>query len=379
MRVTDGRPARIALAGAGGFGRTHLRQLRELHESGHARLVAVCDISPPDAEVAGWLSARSIPWFAEFDTMMEDVASDLVVIATPPQFHAGMLRTVFSAGCDALVEKPPVVTISQFDQVEGAAAGHLCQVGFQALGSWAVVRLRHLIDSGELGHVDLVSAGGCWVRGEGYYSRARWAGRRLLDGQPVNDGALTNPFAHAVMACLTVAGVERVGEARVTADLYRAHEIEGHDTGSVRVELPGRPKVLIAVTLCAGEDEDPWLMVRGDLGRARWAYVGDSIEVHDPTGTRVEHGSRTVLLKNLLAVRAGEAQDLMAPFSRTRGFVELCDFLLATPVREVRASAVRRRSRDGDRLTEIVGVETSTKRAAAEGLLYRETEAGWLP
>lgn len=377
--MTDRQPARIALAGAGGFGRTHLHQAEELHETGRARLVAVCDVAPPGPEVAGRLAARSIPWFAEFDSMMAGVAADVVVIATPPQFHAGMLRTAFSAGCDALVEKPPVVTVSQFHEVEAAAAGHLCQVGFQALGSWAVARLRHLIDSGELGHVDLVSAGGCWVRGDRYYSRAPWAGRRVLDGRPVNDGALTNPFAHAVMACLTVAGVESVGEARVAADLYRAHDIEGHDTGSVRVELPGRPTVLVAVTLCASEVEDPWLMVRGDLGRVRWEYLGDSIEVHDARGERVERGPRTVLLKDLLAVRSGEARDLLAPFSRARGFVELCDRLLASPVREVPASAVRRRSSDGDRLTEIAGVAASTKRAAEEGLLYRETGAGWLP
>ena len=371
-------PARIALAGAGGFGRTHLHLVQALHEAGLARLVAVCDVSRPDPEVAGWLSARSIPWFAEFDRMMTDVATEVVVIATPPQFHAGMLCTAYSAGCDALVEKPPVVTVAQFDEVEAAGAGHLCQVGFQALGSWAVPRLRHLVDSGELGRVDLVSAGGCWVRGDRYYLRAPWAGRRMLGGWTVNDGALTNAFAHAVNACLAVAGVERLGEARVAADLYRAHDIEGHDTGSVRVELPGHPTVLVAVTLCASETEDPWLMVRGDRGRVRWEYLRDSIEVRDAGGERVERGPRMVLLKNLLAVRSGAAPDLLAPFSRQRAFVELCDRLLASPVREVPESAVRRRSTDGDRLTEIVGVAASTKRAAENGLLYRETGAAWL-
>lgn len=371
-------PDRIALVGAVGFGRSHLEHLRGLHDAGLAKLVAVCDLAAPTPEVAAWLSERSIPWVAGFEQMLAETPADVVVVATPPHLHLGMLRAVFAAGCDALVEKPPVVTLSQFEEAEDAAAGHLCQVGFQALGSWALPRLLGLIESGELGHVDLVSAGGCWIRGDRYYGRAPWAGRRTLDGRPVNDGALTNAFGHAVNACLAVAGVDRLGGAPVETDLYQAHGIEGHDTGSVRVVVPGRPGVAVAVTLCAAEREDPWLVVRGDRGEARWVYVGDTIEVRDAAGTRTEHGPRTSLLDNLLAVRAGESPELLAPLSGTRSFVEVCDRILESPVQAVPPQAVRRWPSDGDHLTAIQGVEASTRRAAAEGLLYRETEADWL-
>lgn len=376
-RPLVGPPPRIALAGASGYGRTHLGHVRELHETGSASLVAVCDISPPGEEAARWLAAHSIPWIADFDRMVAASAPDVVVIATPPHLHAPMLRTAFSAGCDVLVEKPPVVTVSQFDDVARVGAERLCQVGFQALGSWAATRLRQLIASGDLGEVDLISAGGCWSRGTGYYARAPWAGRKRLDGWTVGDGALTNPFAHAVMACLAVAGIETLEGARVAADLYRAHQIEAHDTGSVRVQLPGRPAVLVAVTLCAGTVEDPWLTVRGNRGRACWHYLGDSIEVRGGGGGRTERGPRTPLLEDLLAARSADVPELLVPLARTRGFVELTEYLTGCAVQDVSPGAVRWRSSDGDRLVEIAGVEASTRRATEEGLLYREVGAGW--
>lgn len=370
-------PARIALAGARGYGSTHLHRLQQLHESRSASLVAVCDIFPPGDDDAHWLAAHSIPWVADFDQMVAGAAPEVVIVATPPHLHASMLRTAFAAGCDVLVEKPPVVTISQFDEVARAAAGHLCQVGFQALGSWAVTRLRELIASGALGEVDLISAGGSWIRGDAYYARAPWAGRKQLDGWSVNDGALTNPFAHALMGCLAVAGVETMEGAQLTADLYRAHDIEAHDTGSVRVQAPGAPPVLVAATLCAGSARDPWLAVRGDRGRARWNYLGDSIQVQDRGGSRTEQGSRADLLENLLAVRAAGVLELLVPLSRTRGFVQVAEYLGATPVRALTGAALRRRRQDGDHLVEIVGVEAATRRAVEEGLLYRESGAGW--
>lgn len=375
--MTDPPPARIALAGAGGYGATHLRHLQKLHESGRAALVAVCDVSPPAGEAAGWLATHAIPWSADFDRMVAGARPEVVVVATPPHLHASMLRTSFAAGCDVLVEKPPVVTVSQLDEVVAAGAGHLCQVGFQALGSWAAARLRELIASGDLGDVDLVSAGGCWTRGTRYYARAPWAGRKRLDGWTVNDGALTNPFAHAVMACLAVAGIETVEGAQLDADLYRAHDIEAHDTGSVRLRPPGGPAVLVATTLCAATAQDPWLSVRGSRGRARWRYLGDSIEVQDSDGARTERGSRTELLEDLLAARSAEVPELLVPLSRTRAFVELTEYLSARAVRDVSPGALRWRSSDGDRLVEIVGVEASTRRATEEGLLYREAGAGW--
>lgn len=73
----------------------------------------------------------------------------------------------------------------------------------------------------------------------------------------------------------------------------------------------------------------------------------------------------------------GEAPALLAPLSGTRSFVEVTELVSDRPVHELPASAVRRRERDGDRLVEIVGVEASTRRAAEEGLLYRETGATW--
>jgi len=62
------------------------------------------------------------------------------------------------------------------------------------MGSGAVRQARELIEDGALGEIRGIGASGAWQRTSAYYDRARWAGKRSLDGVPVVDGALTNPF-----------------------------------------------------------------------------------------------------------------------------------------------------------------------------------------
>ena len=70
----------------------------------------------------------------------------------------------------------------------------------------------------------------------------RLGGQARLDGVDVVDGALTNPFAHAVATALAVAGAEERGAvAAVETELFRANAIESDDTSAIRIHLDGRP------------------------------------------------------------------------------------------------------------------------------------------
>ncbi len=125
---------------------------------------------------------------------------DVVILATPIQTHAPLALAALAAGADVYVEKPPVASMAQFQEVLAAAeaAGRLVQVGFQSLGSRALPEIRNTIESGGIGDVLGLSATGMWVRTKGYFKRSRWAGKRSLDGIDVVDGVATNALAHAV-------------------------------------------------------------------------------------------------------------------------------------------------------------------------------------
>jgi|SRR5579863_7488373 len=90
---------RIAVAGAGAFGRNHLRVI---HSSEHAILAGVFDIDSACAAAAA--QPYSCPVFATLDDLAR--ASDAVVVATPTVTHSQIGCHLMELGLDVLVEKP---------------------------------------------------------------------------------------------------------------------------------------------------------------------------------------------------------------------------------------------------------------------------------
>ena len=125
--------------------------------------------------------------------------------AHPP---AAWRELALAAGCHLLLEKPPVLDLAAFDDLTALVRdlGQACQVGFQSFGSAALPVVRAALERGEIGTVTGIAAAGAWIRRDRYFRRAAWAGRRRLGGQPVVDGSLTNPFAHAVATALLLNG-----------------------------------------------------------------------------------------------------------------------------------------------------------------------------
>src|SRR5690606_40112525 len=78
------------------------------------------------------------------------------------------------------------------------------EFGFQQTRSvvTAADAARHAYPIGELRRI---TAYGALQRPDSYYTRAPWAGRRMLGGAAVFDGSLFNPLAHTVHAALVLA------------------------------------------------------------------------------------------------------------------------------------------------------------------------------
>jgi len=91
--------ARIAVVGAGSFGRNHLRVI---HESEHVDLAGVLDIDPSRAAHAA--GAYACPAFQTLEELATH--SDAAVVATPTLTHAAIGARLIELGLDVLVEKP---------------------------------------------------------------------------------------------------------------------------------------------------------------------------------------------------------------------------------------------------------------------------------
>ncbi|WP_405069491.1 Gfo/Idh/MocA family oxidoreductase [Kribbella sp. NBC_01510] len=361
---------RVAVAGVHGHGASHVRNVARLAAAGRAELVAVADPRP-----AADLTA---PAFAGLAELLAATEVDVVIISTPIQTHVPLAELAMRAGADVLLEKPPTASLAEFDQLSAIVAetGRACQVGFQAQASQGTLTLAKLVADGRLGELRGISAVGKWVRTARYFQRARWAGRRTLDGVAVVDGAVTNPLAHATAAALLLDGSTGMGDVRsVETELFRANPIESDDTSTVRIVTARGTTILIAVTLCATEHLEPAVIVDGSEGRAVLRYASDTLETDSGTTTY----EREDLLENLLAHRADPAVPLYCPLAATGGFTRVVEAVrTAKDPAGIPDELIRWEGEGLERHPVVLNVERWIDRASDELALFSEIGAPWM-
>ena len=128
---------RIAVIGAGDFGKNHVRVVRQ---SERADLVAVVDTNPARAAEAATVSGCA----ALSDVRELAGKVDAAVVAVPTSEHAEVSRFLLEAGIDVLVEKPMAEDLASADQLIQAAEsrGRMLQVGHLERFNPAVIALE---------------------------------------------------------------------------------------------------------------------------------------------------------------------------------------------------------------------------------------------
>ena len=142
---------RVGVVGLGYWGPNLARNFAQLPG---AELVWCCDA---DEERQGRFAAQfpDTRMTGRFDDLIEDEALDAVVVATPVPSHHALARRALLAGKHVFVEKPLAWTVAEARELEALAAerSRIVMVGHLLRFHPAVVKLRELIDSGELGDV----------------------------------------------------------------------------------------------------------------------------------------------------------------------------------------------------------------------------------
>ena len=375
MTDRPARPVRLILVGVGGYGLVHAERIAKLQAGGAVNLVAAVDPirdEPPPA-------ITGTPMYTDLEDALASAGPvDVVVIAAPIGEHARLAELALTGGADVYLEKPPVAAFDDFTRLLAAErrTGRVVQVGFQSLGAPAARLVRE--DAFGLGQIVKVTATGAWSRTVGYWNRSPWSGRRSLRGQPVVDGVVTNPLAHATATALSVAGCREAEDvASVETDLYRANAIDSDDTSVVRIQTTTGMTVTCAFTLCAAAQEDPVVQIEGSRGRALYYYTVDRLDIDVDGQNRSESVARDDLLENLLAFRRGEAS-LLVPLASTGAFMRVLD-AVATAEEPVRIDprSIAWLGEGDDRRAVVADVEHCLGRAVETGLTFTELGVSW--
>jgi predicted dehydrogenase len=124
------RALRVAVVGAGAFGRNHLRVLRELQQAGQAvELVAVVDRD--SAAVAAASEKFGVPGFETIEACLTVGGLDAASVCVPTVHHASAATPLLAAGVDLLIEKPLAASLADADLILELARKHgrIVQVG----------------------------------------------------------------------------------------------------------------------------------------------------------------------------------------------------------------------------------------------------------
>ena len=143
---------RLAVIGSGYWGKNLVRNFANL-----GAVSVVCDSHADTLRALGeqYPQCRTVTSYPE---VLRDDAIQAVAIATPAETHGVMVREALLSGKDVFVEKPLCLSDEQGQSLVALARerGRILMVGHLLWYHPAILKLKELIDTGELGRIQYI-------------------------------------------------------------------------------------------------------------------------------------------------------------------------------------------------------------------------------
>lgn len=182
---------RTGVIGVGRMGSRHAFNIR-YKLAGGLRLCAVCDIDK--SKLTKYKS--KMPTFTDYKQMIDNIALDAVVIATPHYSHVEIAKYVLERGIHTLVEKPLAVDVEDANiAIEAAeqAKDTIFAIMFNQRTNNIYKKAKQIIESGKLGKIKranwIITN---WYRSQSYYNQSGWRASWRGEG----GGVLINQCVH---------------------------------------------------------------------------------------------------------------------------------------------------------------------------------------
>ncbi|NUB15953.1 gfo/Idh/MocA family oxidoreductase [Azospirillum brasilense] len=269
-------PLRIAVAGAGVIGKTHIEAMSDPQQDAHpCRLAAVVD---PGEGARALAERHGVPHHADIGALLESGdLPDGVIVATPNATHTPIGIACIERGIPVLVEKPIADTVEAARRLTDAAerAGVPLLVGHHRRHNPILRMAREVIGRGDLGALVTATILYTFLKPDGYFD-AVW--RREEGGGPI----LIN-LIHEIDTLRFLCGDIESLQAS-SSNRTRGFAVE--DTAAVLLRL--RNGALATVSLSdAAATPWSWDMTTGESPQ----FARQHVPTHFFSGT---HGSLTV-------------------------------------------------------------------------------------
>ena len=249
---------KVGLVGCGRIAQRHSELLGKGLISG-ASLASVCDLKKGKAETMG--KTYGVPYYNDFNEMMERESLDVVSVLTPSGLHAEHVIALTKYGKHIIVEKPMALTLDSADDMIRACDANACRLFVikQNRFNLPVVKLKEAMVAGRFGKIVLGTVRVRWCRSQEYYDSDDWRGTWRFDG-----GVLSNQASHHIDLLEWMLGdVESVFAKSATALV----NIEAEDTAIVILKfISGALGIIEATTATRPKDLEGSISILGEKG-----------------------------------------------------------------------------------------------------------------
>ena len=292
---------RIAVIGAGAFGRKHVEVIRA------NAACEVAGVADPAPATEAYARAQNIPYFADYTTLLDAAKPDGVIVAAPNALHLPIGLACAERRVPTLMEKPIADTVEAAQTLVAAMgrAGTPLLVGHHRRHNPLLAAARDIVAGGQLGRLTAVAALWLLQKPADYFDAGPW--RREPGGGPL----LIN-FIHDIDDLRFIAG-EITAVQAFTANAARGFAVEDTAVVSMRLASGALASATISDVVAA-----PWAWELTTGENPMFPTVAENCYVFAGTG-----GSLT--LPQLELWRYGEPAGWSAPFKRERVAVAPAD------------------------------------------------------
>ena len=215
---------RVGIVGCGSIANVHAWALSQTKD---VEIVAAADcISRRAEKLSMEFTNGRARWYSSLEELLREKKPDVIHICTPHNLHVPMAIAGLSSGAAVFCEKPPAISMDQFEELVKVRKETGNRIGFcfQNRYNSSVLKAGEVLESGRLGKLLGARAFVTWRRDEDYY-QSDWKGQLATEG----GGALINQSIHTLDLMLQFLG-EPVEVEASTNNHHLSDNIQVEDT-----------------------------------------------------------------------------------------------------------------------------------------------------
>jgi predicted dehydrogenase len=251
---------RAGIIGCGGIAKSHAAG----YNANNITITAVTDLNPEAANAMAAETGAAV--FASAEELLNSGAVDVVSICTPPIAHEKDTIYALEKGINVLLEKPAAFDAKSARNIKEAAdkSSAKLMLAFRHRYVPAVVKMKELIDAGEIGSIVFFHNTFC---GPAFAMKDKWFSKKAVAG----GGSMLDTSSHSVDLFRFL-----VGEVTEQHAVYHTHfnGTDVEDAGIITVKAENGAIGALTSAWVAGTGKAD-ILIMGQKGKLEYAYFGD--------------------------------------------------------------------------------------------------------